>query len=456
MLVDEIQLGLAINGSKKLAERLLGVTKIQLPVIRMLRDISYSSSVKYQPKEQTISLLLHERPLRQEELYAKLGLDTYWGNTILSETLESMQSMGMVSIHECFRDDQGDDAQVEYALTERGEIFLSQGFKVELKSESNIVLYYIPMLETYTTDLTRVVDAICKYPSSCKRLDLTQSQYIELVSVQHPRMHSPNDHIKLEECISTTQYDAQLTLDIDVAILYNYLDKTYRPLAFLSSIEYNLAPELSDVLAKNKKLLNKLKADIQAEYIRNPENIATPEEVTQFNRSQKILMKNSTEGNAVTHFSTLEFEAELQRVFREYEGDIYIQSPWFGDALLQRQDLYRMLLDRGYDLYLCASEDEAEDRKHYYDNYRVTSFLRSMRSEYPQHFHYGKMGVFHNKLLLLVNEEKKERIAYSGSFNILSFKVDGRKVSVRDEEMNIVQWDTSYEQKCLDMRKLFK
>ena len=288
-----------------------------------------------------------------------------------------------------------------------------------------------------------------------------------IAELQAPEIHFPKKNFLLQKCtpVGAEGYKARVW----VVLLENFRDNTLRAIVY-DEKQNKVIDTLSEALDKQDEikaeLLERLvKVDDEIEFTNEEKQkeqveieqalIHKQEEIDEAINNQDTTKIKEIEKEVESikrHFSSLEFEVELKKLFDTTSDTILIQSPWVRDfAFKNRVPFIKDYLRKGGRVYIAYSENESfggEDM--------VQEESKKLLAELDKNlnFYCCELPAFHYKNVWLVKEDNKNSY-YSGSYNILSFFVHQNMKNVRQEKMTRMDWDSELEEQYFEVFKKF-
>lgn len=288
-----------------------------------------------------------------------------------------------------------------------------------------------------------------------------------IAELQAPEIHFPKKNFLLQKCtpVGAEGYKARVW----VVLLENFRDNTLRAIVY-DEKQNKVIDTLSEALDKQDEikaeLLERLvKVDDEIEFTNEEKQkeqveieqalIHKQEEIDEAINNQDTTKIKEIEKEVESikrHFSSLEFEVELKKLFDTTSDTILIQSPWVRDfAFKNRVPFIKDYLRKGGRVYIAYSENESfggEDM--------VQEESKKLLAELDKNlnFYCCELPAFHYKNVWLIKEDNKNSY-YSGSYNILSFFVHQNMKNVRQEKMTRMDWDSELEEQYFEVFKKF-
>lgn len=142
---------------------------------------------------------------------------------------------------------------------------------------------------------------------------------------------------------------------------------------------------------------------------------------------------NSYESKLGSVYDSAEFEKELHEIFESHQNDeIWLISPWIRKYafLRSREPMIRKFLDQGGAIFIGYSEPERAGEEMVDPD--SMSVVKRLDANYDK-FYYAELPKFHMKNV--IEQKGNSTSLYTGSFNILSFCINGSDEHYRMEQM---------------------
>lgn len=455
-----------IGRHKKLVERDIGCADFDWPFVVADFEGEVLKPAKLTPFDKAVCDLLFMRNFGWAELGKKLGLDIESDvaeRDLLFSEIGELGDAGML---------QGDKSV--FWLSETGKEYVRKGEKIK----------------TYQETFSLCIDPLFGFNDEGKIFSKLQAKEVNeegdarfgvafldtldpeaetldeeglktartIASAQAPEVHCPKTRHKLVACKPTTKkcYSARLK----IVLLENFRDKTNRVLVYDEKSE-RVIDGLSNAFSESEEQMRAILEKIREESAesespvefteeeksgeqleREKEQIAKQEELDlamELNDQTAIAEIAKQEVKEKTLFSTLEFEAEFERLLGNASGEILLKSPWIKNATLKLIPLFEAFLKRGGRLLVAYSKPENPGDVMCYE--KPFKKLRELEARYSE-FYFGELPKFHSKLVF-----HKNHSFYCGSQNILSFHSNDAEdeENVREEIVTKSAWNEERE-----------
>lgn len=441
--IDTISMNVAINKERHYTERILGSTEHSFHYHKLHYSAEYQVPNNFGPEEKILCKLLYQNPLSSEAINEQLGLsNVVWLKDFMQDTLTKLLLEQLI-----------DENEGIYSLTPEGEEAVLNGYKFRLETKDCVTLYYFQELRNIGQDYQLWKEPIHNSYSlprdfmtpNIEDIDL----FRQLTAEQCPEIHCPqNGYILMTLAENSNRYkNKQDYLDFQVFLLHDFATSKVRAIAY-DTMSRAILPTCSKAITENEELM----ATLCQEILKKQEDQDLLE-MGCYKKSQKQIDKENnliaSDEADTSNFSPLEFEEELYKIFNEKHETIVIFSPWIKRSAQRLLPLFRTFLNNGGNLYLCYSE--IEGKKADKNDIQTINKIKELKyinnwsfREYPKsRFILTRDKPFHQKLVFVIDKDCK--VAYSGSYNILSFSVNQHATIVRQEDMNKVSWCTRYE-----------
>ena len=362
-------------------------------------------------------------------------------------------------------------------LTEAGKEYAQHGEKIKTYSKK-FELYFddvfafkdegkkvFPFLRAKeTTNLKEESKLFKKEDMTDGFLNDAKLEYVKAVAEYQARdVHFPKNRFYLLKC--KVQEEKHFSAILKVALLENFKDNANRVLVYDEKND-EIIDSLSKAFSSNKQkmeeILNKIKQESENSIFpietvpeneeksdeqkkREKEQIGKQEEfdaALKSNDSEKTKEIFIREQNEKSHFSTLEFEAELEKIFKEYSGEIWLECAWVKQAAQNLIPMFKSFLGHGGSLFIAYSASERDNDVMCFS--QVFDELLELEKQNSRFF-LCELNPFHNKWLWVL-ENGKGVWYYTGSYNILSFHSNSRNPQkVRRESMDKIAWNNEHD-----------
>ena len=258
---------------------------------------------------------------------------------------------------------------------------------------------------------------------------------------QASHMHNPTQGLELTAVNLLDCFDCEL--DVYVCFLQNIRDNSIKTLVYEIgtnsvieelSVIFNSDIALRDSLLKDclrNEIIKGTTIEIESgektlEQIEYEERIIAEEE-----RNSEEFIKSKKGPGSI--YDSLEFEKELNDIFISHNNEeIWLISPWIRDYAFinQRVPKIKNFLHKGGSVFLAYSQPEKLGEEMIQP--ASMSVLKSLNNTYDKFF-YAELPKFHYKNV--IEHKKGITTLYTGSFNVLSFCVNGHDEHYRQENM---------------------
>lgn len=444
--IDTISMNVAINKERRYTERILGSTEHSFHYHKLHYSAEYQVPNNFDPEEKILCKLLYQNPLSSEAINEQLGLsNVVWLRDFMQNTLTKLLLEQLI-----------DENDGIYSLTPGGEEAVLNGYKSRLETKDCVTLYYFQELRNIGQDYqlwkeprhsSYILPRDFMTPN-IEDIDL----FRQLAAEQCPEIHCPqNGYIlmRLAENRSSSCMNKQDYLDFQIFLLHDFATSKVRAIAY-DTTSGAMLPTCSKTITEDEELM----ATLCQEILKKQQEQDSLEigqfkkNKTQIDKENKLIMAGEADSS---NFSPLEFEEELCKIFNEKHETIVIFSPWIKRSAQRLLPLFRTFLNNGGNLYLCYSETEGKKADE--NDFQTIQEIERLRyvndwsfREYPKsRFMLTRDKPFHQKWVFVIDKDSK--VAYSGSYNILSFRVNQQEKTIRQEDMNKIKWCARYEQK---------
>ena len=444
----EIRIATILKKEKKISERILGYTPFNWNYNIITFEGVCAKPLPFDEFDEVISEILKiDEGLSLSGIGDILGMDTDKNiaeKNILTKAIESLKTFKMI---------EGDDSY--FCLTDLGHQFSINKVK-PVTYKQDFELYYDAdnyNLKCLKNDFSQIASEKCNSEVLATSIDFEKIK--ELAEVQAQEIHFPQKDFILQE--ATQKSIKQLQSKIWVCFIQSLQeDEEVRAVVYIDeSIKFS--NELSEVINQNTVLKDTLFE--QALTNQNLEFLKAIEEKSteQVQVEKELVLQQQEVESAILSkepekiqnifskkrlFDSLEFEAELQRIFSICDDEIWLVSPWIRDnAFNFRGPMIEDFLQRGGKVFLAFSEDEGVKKGDtpMADEHSEKQII-NFEETYNENFFFTQLPPFHIKNVLS-KFKNNSFLGYTGSFNVLSFYVDATFRQVRREEMNRFDWN---------------
>jgi len=442
----ELKIVEAASKEKKLIERIVGFSDYSWNFIVAKYHGVCSQPVQFGLFDEVLCGLLLEEEMAANKMGELLGFD------INRDPAE--EEILMNAIAELKKDNMIDSDESQYWLTPTGKDYARNGVKFST-FERDFELYF---------DLTGgVVENAKDIFSKIKSEKLSTSKpdvnwdieaIKNLAEHQAPEIHFPDKDYFLQ---SATFIEADVfRANVWVVLFENFRDNTLRAVVYDEN-QNKIINDLSEALNLNEEvkvnLLNKLvsveespvevtEEEKSKEQIESEKQLIIKQEEIETaidnNELEKVIQLTKEIEAVKRHFSTLEFEVELKRLFDTTSDELWIISPWIKRAAIRRIPFFESYIRKGGKIFIGYSEPENPTDMMVLPE--AMEKLDDLERKYPNSFYLHSLPFFHWKNVWLKKQDQKN-IFYTGSYNILSFFVQQGQQKVRQEEMIKIDWN---------------
>lgn len=450
----ELRIIEAGNKEKKLIERIIGFTEFDWSFTVAEYRGECSQPVEFNLFDEVLCDLLLTEQMSATKIGNVLGLDIQKDPAEKEILLKAIQDL---------KDDkmlEGDESIMW--LTNTGIDYARNGVKFSTFTR-NFELHF-DLIGNTAANVKSVFSQLNseKTPLPVSNLPNSLQAIRTLAEHQAQEIHFPEKNYLLQsaELISADIFKAKIW----VILLENFREKTLRVLVY-DEKQNIVIDSLSEALDKQesikKELLEKLvkvdeaiefteedkhteQIEIESELIQKQIEI---DEAIQTQDAGKIKEIQKEVEAIKRHFNSLEFEAELKRLFDETANDLWIISPWIKNATFKRIPFFEKYLKKGARIFIAYSEPEESGQVMAYDE--PLNKLLDLEKRY-QNFYLHQLPAFHYKNVWL-REKGGRNLYYTGSYNILSFFVSQDLQKVRQEKMTRMDWNEEVQEEFADV-----
>lgn len=332
------------------------------------------------------------------------------------------------------------------SLTKIGREFIDSGKYI--KTFSRPFELFVDVNNTNFIYLKECIERIQKVeigPKVKNNENLSLAQIKILAEQQASYVQYEETGLELQAATLSDTKKAKVSLNI--CFLQSIRDNSVRTVVYEESSKSVIEPfsalfdnndKLRDELLK-KCLKNEVEDD---EFVRVESGAKTQEQIE---LEHKIIEEANTKGEEIHNnsnsydnnvgsvYDSAEFEQELHEIFETHQNDeIWLISPWIRKYafLRSREPMIRKFLDQGGAIFIGYSEPERVGEEMVDPD--SMSVVKRLDSNYDK-FYYAELPKFHMKNVI---EQKGDMtFLYTGSFNVLSFCIDGNDEHYRMEQM---------------------
>lgn len=456
----ELKIIEAANKEKKLIERIIGFCDFDWNYTVAKYHGVCSQPVQFSLFDEVICGLLLKEEMSAEKIGNILGLDIARDpaeEEILINALKELKGDKMLD---------GDTSHLW--LTEIGKDYAQNGVKFAT-FERDFELYFdltAGLIESAKNTLSKVKSE--KISVSHPKVDWDLEAIKKLAESQAPEIHFPEKDFLLQ---SASFKEADIySAKVWVVLFENFRDNNLRAVVY-DEAQNKIISELSDAINLKEEikqgLLEKLisldetsihptieeksQEQIETETVLISSQEAI-EQALDNNDIEKVAEITKEIANIKRHFTTLEFEIELKRLFDTTSDELWIISPWVKRAAIKRIPFFEKYMQKGGKIFVGYSDPENPDDVMVLPE--AMEKLHMLEHKFPNSFYIHSLPFFHWKNVWLRRKDSAD-IYYTGSYNILSFFVHQGHQKVRQEEMIRVDWNSDTEQKYSQVAELF-
>lgn len=257
---------------------------------------------------------------------------------------------------------------------------------------------------------------------------------------QASHMHNPSKGLELISANLLDCFDCEL--DIYVCFLQNIRDNSIKTLVYENGTN-SVIEELAVIFNSDIALRDSLLKDcLRNEIIKGTTiEIETGEKTLEQIEYEKRIIEEECNSEELIKsikgpgsiYDSLEFEKELNDIFVSHNNEeIWLISPWIRDYAFinQRVPKIKEFLNKGGRVFLAYSQPEKIGEEMVQS--ASMSVLKNLEKTYDKFF-YAELPKFHYKNV--IEHKKGITTLYTGSFNVLSFTVNGHNEHYRQENM---------------------
>jgi hypothetical protein len=437
---EEIKLAIteAILPYKKYSERIVGYTQFTLNF-----QIQHYHGISHRPEkvsilEKTIVNLIGKgvSDIDKIALYLGLDRDDTVEDNMLRKALENLSfRLELINAYNNFN------------LTEKGSKFNETG--QSLNTISNNFDIYVAPNHLYFPFLKECIEGlhVTKISTDCEGITLPLKEIKFFAETQASYVQFEENQLNLISADLLKVTNAKI--DFHVCFLQSIRDNSIRTivystetnaiiddLAILFDSDINLRDNLLKKCLLNEVLEDKItlseSSEKSLEQIQTEAKLIAKEDAEQ--NSDKTNKENFADKVGKV-YDSVEFEKELNDIFEKHNNDeIWLISPWIKDyAFLRvREPKIRTFLDNGGAIFIGFSEPEKHGEEMV--DKESMNIVNNLDQTYDK-FYVAELHKFHMKNVI----ELKSKIAtlYTGSFNILSFCINGNEEYYRMEHMTL-------------------
>ena len=391
--------------------------------------------------------------------------------TILAKTIVMLVNRGVTNITDiarCLGLDMADEIEkdmvrnciddlkirLQMLLEEKGHLSLSKIGREFIESGKYIKTFsrsfelFIDVNNTNFIHLKECIECIPKVEIGAKvknNENLSLAQIKVLAEQQASYVQYAETGLELKSATLSDIKKAKVSLYI--CFLQSIRDNSVRTIVYEESS--NSVIELfSGLFDNNDKLRDELlkkclKNEVQDEQFVQVESGEKTQE--QIESEAMIIEEANTKGEDVnddsknfenkvgTVYDSAEFEQELHEIFETHQNDeIWLISPWIRKYafLRSREPMIRKFLDQGGAIFIGYSTPERAGEEMVDPD--SMSVVKRLDSNYDK-FYYAELPKFHMKNV--IEHRGNMTSLYTGSFNVLSFCIDGNDEHYRMEQM---------------------
>lgn len=336
------------------------------------------------------------------------------------------------------------------SLTDTGKQFIEQGEYIKTFSRP-FDIYVVPQQIgfPYVKDCAEKITNLTIDHRGTKQEDLTLQQIKYLAEYQASFVQFAENGIQLISADLSGYISAKISFY--VCFVQSIRDDSVRTIIYDNSSD-SVIEELSQLFDHNDKLRDNLlkqclKNEVKAEDAvqvksgeKTEEQIASEAKIIEEADSKgEHLPAESSDGyesKVGTVYDSAEFEKELQDIFEKHQNDeIWLISPWIRKYafLRKREPMIRKFLDQGGAVFIGYSEPEKAGEEMV--DAESMSMVKRLDANYDK-FYFAELPKFHYKNI--IEQKENDTSLYTGSFNILSFCINGSDEHYRMEQMTFV------------------
>ena len=455
----------AVFEEKKISERIFGYISYDINFVKATYTGKTQRPAKITSLEKGIvGILLADETSSFDKMGLILGLDVVNDKaeqSILRTAIETLRGFNAI---------EGDDSCM--ALTDAGRTYADKGERPDTYSKTFDI--YVDKSHMSWLNIKNCIgdnnSRITEINTPCDNLDLTLDQIKQFAECQAQDVHFPQNRYLLESAVWSEGHEASYKVYVcfvqSVAssdqVRAFVFDENTNALNGIMSEQINSNVELMSELLENcikfeceideetivleGDEVEVAKSEISEDIKEAEKQLVIEEEKAQnadsINTQDLPITTPSSSGKERLHkkalYDSLSFELELQKIFNEDDPDeIWLISPWIrkGAFMHDRGPLIENFLkDENKRVFIAYSEPASNnDGKPMMDE-EVEPGIKLLDEQYPNFF-YVQLPEFHLKNVIEV--KGKQKILFSGSFNVLSFSVSEEQKHVRREEMTL-------------------